>query len=88
MISRGWCPKIALALSGALLLTLALAATLAAQVIEYEANGSKYQTLSRQGLTVIITHLPNHVAGFGLDSGLYRQRFGVLLDGTPGRFHL
>jgi hypothetical protein len=37
-----------------------------AQVIEYEANGLKYQTLSRKGLTVIITHMPNHVAGFGL----------------------
>lgn len=37
-----------------------------AQVIEYEANGMKYQTLSRQGLTVIITRMPDHVAGFGL----------------------
>lgn len=36
------------------------------QVIEYEANGMKYQTLSRQGLTVIVTRMPNHVAGFGL----------------------
>jgi hypothetical protein len=36
------------------------------QVIEYEANGLKYQTLTRKGLTVIITHMPNHVAGFGL----------------------
>jgi hypothetical protein len=37
-----------------------------AQVIEYESNGSKYQTLTRKGLTVIVTHMPNHVAGFGL----------------------
>jgi len=37
-----------------------------AQVIEYEANGLKYQTETRKGLTVIVTHLPNHVAGFGL----------------------
>lgn len=36
------------------------------QVIEYEANGLKYQTQTRKGLTVIVTHLPNHVAGFGL----------------------
>jgi hypothetical protein len=43
---------------------LAIAAP--AQVIEYEANGLKYQTATRKGLTVIITHLPNHVAGFGL----------------------
>src|SRR5580658_5289296 len=36
------------------------------QVIEYEANGLKYQTLSRKGLTIIVTRMPNHVAGFGL----------------------
>src|SRR5580658_7595424 len=36
------------------------------QVIEYESNGLKYQTLSRKGLTVIVTRMPNHVAGFGL----------------------
>jgi hypothetical protein len=44
-----------------------VAATFAgAQVIEYEANGLKYQTLSHKGLTVIVTRMPNHVAGFGL----------------------
>jgi hypothetical protein len=37
-----------------------------AQVIEYEANGLKYQTTTHRGLTVIVTHMPNHVAGFGL----------------------
>lgn len=26
----------------------------------------KYQTATRKGLTVIVTHLPSHVAGFGL----------------------
>ncbi len=45
---------------------LCTAALLSAQVIEYEINGIKYQTLSRQGLTVIMTRMPNHVAGFGL----------------------
>ncbi len=33
-----------------------------AQVIEYEVGGVKYQTLSREGLTVIMTRMPNHVA--------------------------
>ena len=37
-----------------------------AQVIEYEADGMKYQTLSHKGLTVIVTHLPVQVAGYGL----------------------
>src|SRR5580704_4787504 len=47
-------------------LALLAAAQLFGQVIEYEANGLKYQTLSRKGLTVIVTRMPNHVAGFGL----------------------
>jgi hypothetical protein len=37
-----------------------------AQVIEYESNGLKYQTETKKGLTVIVTHLPSHIAGFGL----------------------
>lgn len=41
-------------------------ALVSAQVIEYEVSGIKYQTLSRQGLTVIMTRLPSQVAGFGL----------------------
>lgn len=45
---------------------LLAAAALSAQVIEYEANGMKYQTLSHKGLTIIVTHMPNQVAGFGL----------------------
>jgi hypothetical protein len=36
------------------------------QVIEYENNGLKYQTTTRRGLTVIVTHLPSAIAGFGL----------------------
>ena len=45
---------------------LLLAAAAFAQVIQYEANGEKYQTLSHGGLTVIINHLPVQVAGYGL----------------------
>ncbi len=47
-----------------LLLILAFCAN--AQIIEYETNGIKYQTATRQGLTVIVTHLQSQVAGFGL----------------------
>jgi hypothetical protein len=43
-----------------------LSAVAYGQVIEYEANGLKYQTLSHKGLTIIVTRMPNHVAGFGL----------------------
>jgi hypothetical protein len=60
MVSR-WTPRFVL-IAGALIAGILLSG----QVIEYEANGLKYQTLSRKGLTVIVTHMPNHVAGFGL----------------------
>jgi hypothetical protein len=43
-----------------------LTAMVCGQVIEYEANGLKYQTLSHKGLTIIVTRMPNHVAAFGL----------------------
>jgi len=49
-------------MAAAVLLTV----TAFAQVIEYEANGEKYQTLTRGGLTVMFTHLPVQVAGYGL----------------------
>src|SRR5580693_9382271 len=53
-------------LLGAAVWTVSMGAGARAQVIEYESNGLKYQTATRRGLTVIVTHLPNHVAGFGL----------------------
>ena len=46
--------------------TVLFTVTAVAQVIEYEANGQKYQTLTRRGLTVIVTHLKAQVAGYGL----------------------
>jgi hypothetical protein len=50
----------------AAILALSVATLLFGQVIEYEANGLKYQTLSHKGLTIIVTRMPNQVAGFGL----------------------
>lgn len=49
-----------------LLLSTVVLASAHAQVIEYENNGQKYQTLTHKGLTVIVTQMPNHIAGFGL----------------------
>lgn len=46
--------------------TIILAVTAFAQVIEYEADGQKYQTLTHKGLTVIVTHLPTQIQGYGL----------------------
>ena len=53
-------------LGWAALCAAAMGTAARAQVIEYESNGQKYQTATRRGLTVIVTHLPNHIAGFGL----------------------
>ncbi len=35
-----------------------------AQVIEFESNGLKYQTLTRRGVTVMYAQLPSHVRDF------------------------
>ncbi|HEY3826704.1 MAG TPA: hypothetical protein VGL82_19225 [Bryobacteraceae bacterium] len=55
-----------IALAAAFLFAAILSVAVYGQVIEYEANGLKYQTLSRKGLTLIVTRMPDHVAGFGL----------------------
>ena len=53
-------------IAGRIAIVALLAVTAFAQVIEYEANGEKYQTLTRRGLTVMFTHLGTQVAGYGL----------------------
>jgi hypothetical protein len=44
----------------ALALSLGLCA-LCAQVIEFESNGFKYQTLTRSGVTVMFAQMPSHI---------------------------
>jgi hypothetical protein len=49
--------------------TIAAAACISAgraQVIEYESNGLKYQTLTRSGVTIIFTHLPTQVSQYSI----------------------
>src|SRR5215470_17577067 len=51
------------------LAALAVVATLAwapAQVIEFEQNGLKYQTLTHGGVTVMFAHLQAHVKEFAI----------------------
>jgi hypothetical protein len=45
---------------------LCLAALLPAQVIEFESNGLRYQTLSRDGVTVMFAYLPAHVRDYAI----------------------
>jgi hypothetical protein len=37
-----------------------------AQVIEFESNGLKYQTLTRSGVTVMFTHLATHIHSYSI----------------------
>lgn len=37
-----------------------------AQVIEFESNGLKYQTLTKSGVTVMFAQLPAHIQGFAI----------------------
>jgi len=37
-----------------------------AQVIEFESNGLKYQTLTKSGVTVMFAQLPNHMHGYAI----------------------
>lgn len=49
---------------GAIFLGLCL--TVPGQVIEFESNGLKYQTLTKRGVTVMFAHLPLHVREFSI----------------------
>lgn len=54
-------------LPAALLLAVSLLSpTTPAQVIEFEARGLKYQTLTRSGVTVMLAPLPAHVRDFAI----------------------
>ncbi len=54
-------------LLGALLAALVLCLRPAcAQVIEFESNGLKYQTLTRSGVTVMFAQLPTHVHQYAI----------------------
>jgi len=39
---------------------------LCAQVIEFEQNGLKYQTLTRGDITVMFAHMPQHLKGYSM----------------------
>src|SRR3954447_22012616 len=43
-----------------------LATSASPQVIEFEAGGYKYQTLTRNGLTIMFASLPSHVREYSI----------------------
>lgn len=58
--TRGWC------VAAFLLASLISAPILGGQVIEFESGGNLYQTLSREGLTVMFTRLPGSLRSYGV----------------------
>lgn len=55
---RLWC--------GIVLLAVSTACSARAQIIEFESGGLKYQTLSKNGLTVMFAAMPSHVREFAI----------------------
>ena len=47
-------------------LCLGLSLSTPGQVIEFENNGMKYQTLTKRGVTVMFAHLPIHMREFSV----------------------
>ena len=48
---------------------------LSAQVIEFESNGLKYQTLTKNGVTIMYANLPSHVREYSVLHGRGRVSF-------------
>jgi len=51
-------------LLGPCMLALVLLSSAPAQVIEFESNGLKYQTLTKSGVTIMFAQLPNHLHAY------------------------
>ncbi|HTT63513.1 MAG TPA: hypothetical protein VMG35_16775 [Bryobacteraceae bacterium] len=53
-------------LSRAAALLLGVCLSVPGQVIEFESNGLKYQTVTKRGVTVMVARLPGHVREFSI----------------------
>ena len=53
-------------MGGRPLILALLAASLSAQVIEFESAGLRYQALTRNGLTIMFAQLPSHVREYSI----------------------
>ncbi len=58
--------RLAVPTLAALAALLVFAPLSAGQVIEFEQNGLKYRTLSRQGLTVMVAQMPAHIREYAI----------------------
>jgi hypothetical protein len=55
-----------LRLNSALFLVLSVAASLPAQIIDFESNGLRYKTLTKSGVTVMFAYLPSRVKEYSI----------------------
>jgi len=55
-----------LRLYSALFLVLSVAASLPAQIIDFESNGLRYKTLTKSGVTVMFAYLPSRVKEYSI----------------------
>ena len=53
-------------LSRAAALLVGVGLSITGQVIEFESNGLKYQTITKRGVTVMVARLPGHVRELGI----------------------
>jgi hypothetical protein len=53
-------------LSRAAALLLGVCLSIPGQVIEFESNGLKYQTITKDGVTLMVARLPGHVREFSI----------------------
>src|SRR5436853_257263 len=58
-----------------------------AQVIEFESNGLKYQTLTRSGITLIFAHLPGQISGYSMIQVSVSNGSGAPYTIRPEDFH-
>jgi hypothetical protein len=61
MVNMGFCRRLARGL-----VCLAAACSAVAQVIEFESGGLRYQTLTKNGLTIMVASLPAHVRDYSI----------------------
>src|ERR1035438_4050254 len=57
-----------------------------AQVIEFEQNGLKYQTLTRADVTVMFAHMPQHLKGYSMLQAAISNGSKILCSVRPEDF--
>jgi hypothetical protein len=65
---------------------ISAASVASAQVIEFESGGLRYQTLSRNGVTIMYAHLPTQVREYSIVQATVTNGAGVVCTVRPEDF--